>query len=176
MEKTEELIKTTDESIKVTEELKEPIIIVDVVKTFSEKLEILLSSSFQEKYEIKLDPLIIKLLLNILKSNSDYFNSSEELILKIIKDNKINIDDTSNILLLLKNLYEILYNLKNKDINNSVIILKFIINVIIIDNMTNKEYIDKLTLSINTIIDTSSELISIRKILKSQKRSILGCF
>ena len=164
-----------NEVIKNTEELKESIIIDEVVKTFSQKLEILLNSSFQEKYEIKLNPEIITLLLNILKSNFEYFNSSEGLILGIIKDNKINIDDTPNILLLLKNLYEILYKLKNKDINNSVIILKFIINVIIVNNIINKEDIDKLSLTINTIIDTSSQLISIRKILKSEKKSFLGC-
>jgi hypothetical protein len=174
MDKTVEAIKTIEE-LKTNEELNEKTVIIEIVKTFSQKLEILLNSSFQEKYEIKLNPSIITLLLNILKLNSDYFNSSEELILKIIKDNKINIDDIPNILLLSKNLYEILYKLKNKDIKDSIIILKFIINVIMVDNITNKEDINKLTLLINNIIDTSSELISIRKILKSQKKSFLGC-
>jgi hypothetical protein len=169
-------MEKTDENIKVITELKKSPIIIDDIKTFSQKLEILLNTSFQEKYEIKLNQLNITLLFNILKSNSYYFNFSEKIILKIIKDNKINIDDIPNILLLLKNLYEILYKLKNKNINDSVIILKFIINVIIVNNIENKEDGDKLKLSINTIIDTSSELISIRKILKSEKKSFLGCF
>ena len=147
--------------------------IINTNKTFSERLQILLSSSFDKKYEIKLNPVLIKLLLTILKLNNEYFTFVEELFLKIINNKKINSDDVPNILLSLKNLYEILYVLKNKDINNSVIILKFIINVIMVDK-SNKD--NDLLLSIFTIIDTSSELISLRKKLKGKNKSLLGCF
>ena len=60
-------MEETVEVIKNITELKESTIIIETEKTFTQKLEILLNSSFHEKYEIKLNPLNIRLLLDILK-------------------------------------------------------------------------------------------------------------
>lgn len=149
-------------------------------KTFVITLKLILTtSSFQDKYNVKLNPEIMSILNQILNINPDYFNSVETLFLEIINNKTVNPANIPEVILLVKKLYEILYGIKVKDVINGisidtcVTILKFIVNVLIIDNIEDTAESSLLVLTIDTIIDSCAQLITIRKILKNNNGSNL---
>ena len=140
-------------------------------KTFVDNLVTALSSTtFDDKYSVKLN----KDLINILKSNPEYFNSFEKIFLDIISDNKINPSDIPNLLLLLKKLYEILFNINSKGISIDTYksILKFIVDIIVTEKVSDVQKRQELLSLVHILIDTSCELITFRQVLKSNKPSI----
>lgn len=154
------------------EEDKNPVEIK--VIPFSELLKLILStSSFQIKYSIKLDPEFISILNQILISNPNYFDSIQQSFNSIIEDKKIDVNDIPAIITLLSNLYKILYSQKINDIvkgistDKCLTILKFVIEVIIKENMNDNEKEMETIKIINSLIDTCGDLILIRKSLKT---------
>lgn len=152
----------------------------DDIKTFVQTLKLILATSaFQDKYNVKLNPEIMSTLNEILNINPNYFNSVETLFLEIINNKVINPANIPEIIILVKKLYEILYNINIKDvkegvsINTCVTIFKFIVNVLIIDNIEDNQESALLIFTIDTVIDTCAELITIRKILKNTNSSKL---
>jgi hypothetical protein len=149
-------------------------------KTFVITLKLILeTSSFQDKYNVKLNPEIMSILNQILNINPDYFNSVETLFLEIINNKTVNPANIPEVILLVKKLYEILYGIKVKDVINGisidtcVTIFKFIVNVLIVDNIQDSAESSLLVLTIDTIIDSCAQLITIRKILKNNNGSNL---
>jgi hypothetical protein len=120
-EKVEDSISTIEKTI--------------IVNTFAQTLQLVLESSDLNKYSIQLSPELIKLLSSVIKSNPDYFNSLESTMLVILNSGKIDISSIPNIISLIKELYEILYNLNVKDIKKGLdissceLILNFVINI-----------------------------------------------
>jgi len=152
----------------------------DDIKTFVQTLKLILSTSaFQDKYNVKLNPEIMSTLNEILNINPNYFNSVETLFLEIINNKVINPANIPEIIILVKKLYEILYNINIKDvkegvcINTCVTIFKFIVNVLIIDNIEDNEESALLIFTIDTVINSCAELITIRKVLKNINSSKL---
>jgi hypothetical protein len=144
------------------------------ITPFSELLKLILStSSFQLKYSIKLDPEFISILNQILISNPNYFDSIQQSFNSIIEDKKIDVNDIPAIITLLSNLYKILYSQKINDIvkgistDKCLTILKFVIEVIIKENMNDNEKEIETIKIINSLIDTCGDLILIRKSLKT---------
>jgi hypothetical protein len=142
---------------------------------------LILESSDLSKYSVQLDPELIKLLLNVLKSNPEYFNSLETTLLVILNSGKIDISSIPNIIVLIKELYQILYNLNVQDIKKGLnissceLILKFVINVVLEDRISNETERTELLNAVNGIINLGIELISIRKVLKNNKTSLFSC-
>jgi hypothetical protein len=142
---------------------------------FSELIKLTLStSSFQDKYIIKLDPELISILNKIIHSNPEYFNNLEISFNQIIADQKIDFNDIPIIIILLSDLYKILYDhkineiVKGLSVEKCVIILKFVINLILKENINDEEKLNSITNIINNLIDASSQLIIIRKSLKGK--------
>jgi len=156
-------------------------ITVNTVNTFVQTLQLILESSDLSKYSVQLNPELIKLLLNVLKSNPEYFNSLESTLLVILNSGKIDISSIPNIIVLIKELYQILYNLNVQDIKKGLnissceLILKFVINVILEDKIPDQTERTKLLTAVNGIIALGVELIAIRKVLKNNKTSLFSC-
>lgn len=148
---------------------------VDVIDTsFSKLLKLILSSSVDQiKYTILLDSELISILNLLIDSNPSYFDSIQEPFNSIIEDKKIDVNDIPAIINLLSNLYRILYNHKIKDIvkgisvEKCIIILKFIVEIILKENIKDEDKEKELIQKINNLIDVCGELILIRKSLKT---------
>lgn len=152
-----------------------------IVNTFVQTLQLILESSDLSKYSVQLNPELIKLLLNVLKSNPEYFNSLESTLLVILNSGKIDISSIPNIIILIKELYQILYNLNVQDIKKGLnissceLILKFVINVVLEDKIPDQTERTELLTTVNGIIALGVELIAIRKVLKNNKTSLFSC-
>jgi len=152
-----------------------------IVNTFVQTLQLILESSDLSKYSVQLDPELIKLLLNVLKSNPEYFNSLESTLLVILNSGKIDISSIPHIIALIKELYQILYNLNVQDIKKGLnissceLILKFVINVVLEDRISDETERTELLNTVNSIIAMGIELIAIRKVLKNNKTSLFSC-
>jgi len=176
--------KNIDVSSPIPVSTAEPISTIEksiIVNTFVQTLQLILESSDLSKYSIQLDPELIKLLLNVLKSNPEYFNSLETTLLVILNSGKIDISSIPNIIVLIKELYQILYNLNVQDIKKGLnissceLILKFVINVVLEDRIADETERTELLTAVNGIIALGIELISIRKVLKNNKTSLFSC-
>lgn len=180
---TEEIIEETKDIINTINVDIDALKKADDIKTFVQTLKLILATStFQDKYNVKLNPEIMSTLNEILNINPNYFNSVETLFLEIINNKVINPANIPEIIILVKKLYEILYNINIKDvkegvsINTCVTIFKFIVNVLIIDNIEDNQESASLIFTIDTVIDTCAELITIRKILKNTNtNSLFSC-
>jgi len=144
------------------------------VSPFSDILkQIILTSSFQDNYSIKLDSELISILNKILSTNPTYFDNIQQSFNLIIADQKIDINDIPAIISLLSNLYKILYSHNIKDIVKGIsidkcsIILKFVIDVIIKNNIEDIEKQTAIISIANNLIDTCAELIIMRDSLKT---------
>jgi hypothetical protein len=143
--------------------------------SFSKILELSLLSDL-DKYYIQLNPELILILTNLIKTNPDYFNSIEITILDILNNNKtINIENLPIIITLLKDLYKILYNLNIKNIYYTELILGFVINILLIYNINNEIERNEIFKKFNTIIITCTDLIDFRKVLKNNKKNLISC-
>jgi hypothetical protein len=152
-----------------------------VINTFSQTLELILKLTDLKKYSVQLTPELIKLLLNIIKSNPEFFNSFELIFSEILGNKKIDINNISRIIELVKELYKILYDLNIQDIKKGLnissceLILNFIINVFLMDKISDKTEIIELLKKINDIISIGIDLITIRKVLKNNKKTLFSC-
>jgi len=176
--------KNIDVSSPIPVSTAEPISTIEksiIVNTFVQTLQLILESSDLSKYSVQLNPELIKLLLNVLKSNPEYFNSLESTLLVILNSGKIDISSIPNIIILIKELYQILYNLNVQDIKKGLnissceLILKFVINVILEDKIPDQTERTELLTAVNGIISLGIELIAIRKVLKNNKTSLFSC-
>ena len=155
---------------------------VDIINTFADTLQLILLSSDLSKYPIQLNPQLVALLINVIKLNPNYFNEIEKKILVIVNNGKIDVSDVPTIIALLKDLYQILYNLNVQDIKKGLnissceLILKFIVNVIFVDKIKSEQDRTELLNAINNIILLGVELITIRKVLKNNQSSLFSCF
>jgi hypothetical protein len=152
------------------------------INTLAQTLQLILSSSELDKYSLQLDPKLIKLLLDVIKLNPEYFNTIDNTISVILTNGKVDSSDIPNIIILLKELYKMLFELNVHDIKKGLnissceLILKFIINVVLVDKISDQNQRTELLNSIDNIISIGAELITIRKILKNNKKSLLSCF
>lgn len=115
------------------------------------------------------------ILMSLLTSNPMYFNDAEGILSKMIRDNNIDVMDIPLLIDLLKKLFEIIYNLKNKSLKTNDIsnittnIFKLIIHTLIENKKLNLDN----TTNINNLIDSLSSLIKLKKTLKQNKTT---CF
>ena len=110
---------------------------------------------------------------NIIENNASLFNEFEALIKQIISDDKIDMRDAPAIILLLKLVYEFIYNEKNKEIGSEDItqlasfLLKESFNLLLTEDIiqVNSDKKDSLTSSFNSLIDVCAELINLNSTL-----------
>ena len=133
-------------------------------------------------FETKLKENEKKIYLTLLDKNIDFFVSFENGYKELVVDNEIKLNALNNILDLLKNLYEILYKLNIKDTEIFIKLFKFTLEFFINDcssinilDVQLKETKNKIKDNLNNIIDKSSNLLTLRKALKNEKK-IFNCF
>ena len=143
---------------EIKEELKEDI--EEIKKTFIELLSEYINTIDDLDIEIK------NIFLSMINNHPEYFNNFEKIMNIIISNKKVNNNNIPNFILLIEHLYEILYILKIKKeklVNLTGIILKFLINCIILERkIENIELLEHL----NTLIDSCINLISLSKVVK----------
>ena len=128
-----------------------------------------------KKLSVEIDSKTKDILVSLLSSNPAFFNTIEESFLNIVKDNSINLNDIPSIMELLKKIYELLHNLKNKKLSTNDIadiassILKFVIRILIDKNKTNSNELEQeFITNIEKLIDSASTLIKLVNLLKPQ--------
>ena len=175
---SEELLKElndkTNEIIDNSTKLITPLII-DKLKNTIDLLNI-------DYFETKLKENEKKIYLTLLDKNTDFFVSFENGYKELVVDNEIKLNALNNILDLLKKLYEILYKLNIKDTEIFIKLFKFTLEFFINDNglldisdVQLKEIKNKIKDNLNNIIDKSSDLLILRKVLKNEKK-LFNCF
>jgi hypothetical protein len=127
-----------------------------------------------DNYELKLTNKDINILLNILKINPKYIDNLNNLLRNIINNELTDLIHILNIHKYLKELYEILFNMNVKDIkkgidiNTCISIYKYIIYVFTHNNSISNDDKNIFMLTLFNIIDSSSDLLTLRKKLKTE--------
>jgi len=143
-------------------------------------LKIINDEETLKNLSIEIDVKTKDILSSLLSSNPKLFIDIETCFFNIVKDNSINLNDIPCVLDLLKKIYEILHNLKNKKLSTNDIadiaskILKIIINVLVDKNKLNLDQLEQEFMkNINNLIDSSASLIKLTELLKPE---IKNCF
>lgn len=141
-------------------------------------IEIIMSSlimkEIKEDITIKLTPQINDILNNLLTNTPHLFNEIEKNILEIVKDNKIDVKDIPQFIIMLQKIYHIIYSTNDLKIKSSdcafitSIILKYIIQLIVLKKIIkideNKK--DDFLKETDLLIDACINLLTFPKSIK----------
>ena len=158
---------------------------IGVEETFVEIItKLLLNEELKNKYTIILSNINIDIISKIISQSPYLFNEFEKSIKEIIKDGKINSSDIPQLIILVQQIYQSLYNLKNLKLDSNKRteltsnIFKFLILILIkerkiIIDENNEENFLKVTY---LLIDSCISLLSFSKIIKTKGcvKSIFG--
>ena len=137
------------------------ILAIESVLEFTEK---------QEKYIIKTDDDMKTLIQNLIQTKTTVFDSIEQTIKNIVSNVSVDSKDIPNLMLLLVEIYEFAFEMKNK--NNIIDLcgktLKFCINVIIEEKIIQNENTSDFIKNTHDLIDTGVNLIKLNKNLKKK--------
>jgi hypothetical protein len=150
-----------------------------IIKTFLQLFENFISEESKnlDKFNIFLTPDTKNYLLILSKESPDLFGALDDSLNKIVKDNKVDIKDTPEILVLVNKVY---HSIKE---NNHIIsidpyqlikILLHISFVIYIDN--NKVENPQLLLDLLKLVESSIDLIKLSPLLPKKINCFLGLF
>ena len=160
----------------VNEIVNEPIILIDEITkiTFCQIFENFLSKDNTQlsEYNITITPNMHKYFTLLCKENNSIFNEIELTLKTIISDDKIDIKDVPNVIVLVTKIYNIIKN--NKYVPNCdpyELIITLLKVLIILYIKTNKIGNEQLVGELDEIIKASTDLIK----LKAIKRSIFSC-
>ena len=131
---------------------------------------VLESTEKQEKYIIKADDEMKTLLQKLIQTKTTVFDSIELTIKNIVSNVSVDSKDIPNLMLLLVEIYEFAFQMKNK--NNIIDLcgktLKFCINVIIEEKIIQNENTTDFIINTHNLIDTGVNLIKLNKNLKKK--------
>jgi hypothetical protein len=160
----------------INEIINEPTILIDEITkiTFSQIFENFLSKNNDQltEYNITITPNMHKYFTLLCKENNSIFNEIELTLKTIILDDKIDIKDVPNVILIVTKIYNIIKNDKyvpNCDPYELIITLLKVLIILYIK--TNKIGNEQLVGELDEIIKASTDLIK----LKAIKRSIFSC-
>jgi len=175
-------LDATNESNEPTETVKN---IVDILKNVLENTKDtmnlskrsgdkeLFSGEQSSKENITLNSSEISILISILKLNPTLIVEIQESINKILKDNNINISDVPELLAIVKKILDAINNLKNTNKSDipqkSSNILKFLIRVLIKENIIVVSNSEEFLTNFDKLVDSITELITF---LNSNKNPI----
>jgi ATP-dependent Lon protease len=141
-------------------------------------LRVIVDNDELKKLNIDMDEKTKEIVKSLLSSNPKFFNELNDSFSNLIKENNIDLSDIPVIMDLLKKLFEILHNLKNKILNSNDIaditsnVFKFVINVLISESNLGEEF----KTNIEKFIDSSIALIKLVNLLKLDKTGCLFNF
>ena len=186
----EEVVKFSEtvkeESISVdttvSETIKEDVTKVAelISKTFSELLlDVIKSGNLNKDIKIVLSKEATDILIKIIGLNNRFLYDVEKCLSELVKDGKIDSSDLPNLILLIQKLYEIVYVVKdiNLDVSKRSLIcgdiIKFIFHYLIVDRRIkiSDDIKSKFLEQFDKLIDSCVGLLSFSKSIK-----VKGCF
>ena len=126
------------------------------------------------KYNLQIDESTKKVLLALMKTNSNFFSEVETILINITQDNKIDAADIPNIIILLQKLYILMVDVKSIKLNTVACsvtcgaIIKIIIHVLVEENIVHIT-IDKKEVflaNVDKLVDSCVDLLKFTKQLK----------
>lgn len=148
-----------------------------IVPLIDSILSIINSEDLQKKYSLEITPQIKTILIS-LTENKEYFSNIQNTLKEILKDDKIDTQDIPNIILLISELYPLILKINIKNITSEICgnILKFIIHILINDDIINVQDKTKLISSIDNIINSCVVLVNLEKSLVKNIPSFFSRF
>ena len=126
------------------------------------------------KYNLQIDESTKKVLLALMKTNSNFFSEVESIVVNITQDNKIDSADIPNIIILLQKLYILIVDSKSIKLNTVACsetcgtIIKIIIHVLVEDDIvhitTDKKEV--FLANVDKLLDSCVSLLKFTKQLK----------
>lgn len=163
------LLDASNVSLELTSERA----LVDLIKI------VISNENIKNKISIKLTPDMINLINNIIKLSPNSLNDIDNSIKKVIKDGKIDSKDIPTLIVIIQDLYCLIYSIKNVKFDNvkraevTSSILKFIIHLLVLEKKIviedNKQA--EFLADTDVLIDNCVKLLSLSKIIKTK-----GCF
>ena len=174
-EKTQDLDPKDVFKADVVKEVILTEVMIDITRiTFSQMLENFLNQNKDklESLSIKLTPEIQTYLLILLKDKSSFFNDIDSSLKKIILDDKIDLKDIPEIIVLVTKVYKIINTDKGIPKVDPYELIKNILHIVFTLYIeTNKVQNNELATDLLKIIDVSIDLIK----LKAIKPPKIGC-
>ena len=145
----------------VNDKVKENII--DIVSIITEAL---LNNETMEKISIQISQNEKNIISSVLNTNPELFKDIQSTINTIIVDNTIDLSDLPQLLSIQKNIIDIIKKISNIKIDKNKIpnftsnILKFIIRILLKENLINISNHDEFLVKFDKLIDSITELIN----------------
>ena len=164
-----------NETISTIIEVKNVVVSLEAL-SFVELLGKVLKSEVKNNTGITLTSEATSIILKLLEASPTYFNDIEKTLVEIIKDNKINTNDIPNVVILIQKLYELLYKLKDTNIDGKKrcevcgLIIKFLVHILVeeriikVDDENKKIFLS----DIDKLIDSFIGLVRLPKELKTK--------
>jgi hypothetical protein len=133
-------------------------------------------------YTLRSDKFIVSTILSLVKSNPNIFIEIETIIRKILSDNKVDISDLPELLSIQKKLIELIYNVSSLKINKNNIpevvsnILKFLIRVLLKENLITVSNNEQFLINFDKLVDTITELSTLLNTLHTPCCTLLNLF
>jgi hypothetical protein len=152
------------------------------VEIISEKLLInLIKKALEDEatknnISIKLTPDIINTINNIITLSPNTITDIEKAVVDIVNDEKIDIKDVPEVIILIQRLYQFIYSLKNTNFDSKKRVeitssaLKFIIHLLVLERKIkiDKDKQEKFFKETDNLIDSCVGLLSFPKIIKTK--------
>jgi hypothetical protein len=151
--------------------------LIDLLKTY-------LKQEDDFKVELTVNDEVIRVIHHIIEYYPDMFTNIEKSVVDIVKDGKINGNDIPHLLVIVKELYRLIYSSKkikvsaNKCIDITSSILKCVIHILVLEG---KIYIEQdkqeeFLSQINLLIDSCVDLLGYAKTINKNCFSCFSCF
>jgi len=170
-------MSTKIQKVDLALDVSSNIVVVLEVLSFVELLGKILKNKMKNNTGITLSEDVVLIVLKLLKTAPSYFNNVEKTFVEIVKDNKIDSSDMPNIIVLVQELYELIYKNKDTKLDSKkrgdacASTLKFLVHTLVEERIIeiNK---DKKTVFLSTtdkLIDSFFGLVNLHKELKNIK-------
>jgi hypothetical protein len=147
------------------------------VLNFVELLGKILKNKIKNNTGITLSEDVVLIVLKLLKTAPSYFNNVEKTFVKIVKDNKLDASELPNVIVLVQELYELIYKNKDTKLDSKkrgdvcASILKFLLHTLVEERIIKINEHQKTLFLSNTdkLIDSLIGLVKLPKELKNIK-------
>lgn len=147
------------------------------VLSFVELLGKILKNKMKNSTGITLSEDVVLIVLKLLKTAPSYFNNVEKTFVEIVKDNKLDAGDMPNVIVLVQELYELIYKNKDTKLDSKkrgdvcALILKFLLHTLVEERIIKINEAQKMGFLSTTdkLIDSFIGLVKLHKELKNIK-------
>jgi hypothetical protein len=165
------------ENQKVALDISSNIVVDLEVLNFVELLGKILKNKMKNNTGITLSEDVVLIVLKLLKTAPSYFNNVEKTFVEIVKDNKLDAIDMPNVIVLVQELYELIYKNKDTKLDSKkrgdvcASILKFLVHTLVEERIIkiNEDFNYEFLSTSDKLIDSFIGLVKLPKELKNIK-------